>query len=106
MNNPKEIEVFVTYNPLDADEFVWIDTDVDKLDALLVSKTTPYDKYDRENFITMIYLINKTPELETLYQRLSKEDFKSIDMKSLKEFDLWNCCVPRITLIAGWSGTK
>lgn len=106
MVNLQEIEVFVTYNPLDADEFVWIDTDVEKLDALLVSKTTPYNKQNPKELITIVYLVNKTSELETLYQRLSADEFKKIDMRGLKKFDLWNSCVPRITLIAGWVGTK
>ncbi|MGH8547612.1 MAG: hypothetical protein ACREEM_25365 [Blastocatellia bacterium] len=112
MNHPKERDVFVAYNPLDADEFVWIDTDVDKIEALLVPKTSTYNKEDREKPInlrepiTIIYLINKTPELEALYHRLSREEFENIDLRSLKQFDLWNCCVPRITMIAGWLGTK
>jgi len=100
MDQIKELPVFISYNPLDADEFVWVDTDIDKLEALLVQKASLF-KADK-----VVYLVNKTQELDLLYHSLSKADFKNLDFRRLKQFNYWNCGVPGISMIAGWRGTK
>lgn len=98
MNEANKLVVFVTHSPLDADEYVWIDTDFEKeIDAELVQKPSPY-KVDK-----IIYLVNRTTELDDLYKKLSKEEFKKLDLRTMKEFNYWNCSVIRVSMIARWS---
>lgn len=74
MKEADKLVVFVTHSPLDADEYVWIDTDFEKeIDAELVQKPSPY-KVDK-----IIYLVNRTTELDNLYKKLSKEEFKKLE---------------------------
>ena len=94
MDNHSEFTVYFADNPLDAEEFVWLTTDMERAEALLIQRPTLY------KVSKTVYLISGSQELSSLYTNLSNEEFKRIEFRTLREFSRRNAGVPRISMIA------
>lgn len=94
MDSIPEFTAYFTATPLEADEFIWLTRDQDRADAVLMPRPSPF-KADK-----LVYLIDATEELNTLFDTLSKEDFKALNFRVLKEFSHRNCGVPGVSMIA------
>lgn len=89
-----ESTAFFCHNPLEADEFVWLTTDIDRAEVFFIPRPSPY-KVDKN-----VYVVSATHELHTLFANLSNADFKAIAFYNLKEFSYRNCGVPSVTMVA------
>src|SRR5262244_221729 len=94
MNSLPLASVYFGDNPLEAEEFVWLTTDMKRAELLLLPRPTPY-KADK-----IVYLIDKTPELNTLFDALTNEAFKQVDFRRLKVYRLRNCGVASVSVVA------
>lgn len=93
MDKLPEYTVCFADNPLEADEFVWLTRDLERAEAVLIPRPSPL-KVDRT-----VYLVAATEELITLFASLSNADFKALQLRGLKEFNLRNCGVPGVSMI-------
>lgn len=94
MKPAREITAYFADNPLEAEEFVWLTTDIDRAEAVLAQRPTPF-KVDM-----IVYLVQPTAELQTLFAKLQNDEFKHLRLGALKQFSARNAGVPRVSLIA------
>ena len=94
MDSLPEVTVCFTANPLEADEFVWLTGDPERAEFVLIQKPSPF-KADK-----VVYPIEGTDEMNTLFAALSNEDFKALDLRTLKKYTNRNAGVPGISMIA------
>ncbi len=90
--------VFVTHNPLEADEVVFVTDDASRVEEKVYVKCTPY-KIDK-----IVYVVDQTDELMRIFQDPRKFAVVRNDLGKLSEFSLRNCGVKRIDRVVAITG--
>jgi|SRR5215813_2265188 len=94
MNSLPLASVYFGDNPLEAEEFVWLTSDMKRAELLLLPRPTPY-KVDK-----IAYLIDKAPELNTRFNELTNGASKQVDFRRLKVYRLRSCGVASVPIVA------